>query len=476
MCRGYYTRAYVWAVNFDGTTLTTEWLHGSLDETNVSVWNSAGRLSTYKYSSNTANLGSHYTLYANGNHNLSCADVDGDGKDEIIYGEGALDDDGTLLYAVGFGHGDAMHVSDLLPDRPGLEVFNVHEENLLPYGWDVHDAATGEVIHYASGSSDNGRGLSADLDADNRGFEFWSSNDRSLRSAVTGEVVSSTNVSVNFRMYWDGDLQDELLDGNKLDKYSNGSVSRLISFYDYVSANSCNSTKATPNLMADILGDWREEVILWSSEDSATLNIFSTPIATSYRVPTLMHDHTYRMGITWQQTAYNQPPHLGYYLPDRFLPKMVAADGSELEQTVTLGDSIAPVVLRLRYCNMFTSKVDSTYLPDDTEVAALYGEFSSALNYADKTITITGLPTQTGDYTIVVKCMASDSGVSPTYGYVTIHVLSESDGIEATVADDSAAVEIYNMAGIRQRGDLNSLPRGVYVVKRGDVTTKVMKQ
>ena len=119
---------------------------------------------------------------------------------------------------------------------------------------------------------------------------------------------------MNFRIYWDGDLQDELLDGTTISNWNGKS-------YDTTSlsqngSSSCNSTKATPNLQADLFGDWREEVILWSQKDNATLNIFTTNTPTTYRVPTLMHDHTYRMGICWQNTAYNQPPHLGYYLPD----------------------------------------------------------------------------------------------------------------------------------------------------------------
>ena len=322
MCRGYYTRAYVWAVDFDGRTLSTQWLHASVSNDKVELTDATGTKTSRTYTTNTSGKGSHHTLYGDGNHNLSVADVDGDGKDEIIYGGGAVDDDGSLLYATGYGHGDAMHLSDLDPDRPGLEVFTVHEENVEPYGWDVHDAATGQILFHASGSADNGRGLAADLVGDSRGFEFWSGNDRSLRSAQTGKVVSTKGVSVNFRIYWDGDLQDELLDGGKIDKWNGNGVSRVYlagkNLYSYNSSSTCNSTKATPNLQADLFGDWREEVILWSKTDSCTLNIFTTDQPTQYRVPTLMHDHVYRMGIAWQNTAYNQPPHLGYYLPDRF--------------------------------------------------------------------------------------------------------------------------------------------------------------
>ena len=251
-------------------------------------------------------------MYGNGNHNLSVADVDGDGADEIIWGAAALDNDGTMLYATGYGHGDAMHLADHNPDHPGLEVFKVHEG---AQGWDLHDAATGEILLSAEGDSDNGRGIAAQLSADHRGSLFSSANDRQQRSAMTGEVVSKGSTSLNFRIYWDGDLQEELLDGTKLDKWNGSGTTRLYingkNPYDYNASSACNGTKATPNLQADLFGDWREEIILWSANDNATLNIFTTYLTTNFRVPTLMHDHTYRTGIAWQNVAYNQPPHIG---------------------------------------------------------------------------------------------------------------------------------------------------------------------
>lgn len=331
MCRGYYSRAYLWAVDFDGSKLKTRWLHASVSKTSVELTDANGNKTTKTYSTNTGNTGYSYTLYGNGNHNLSVADVDGDGCDEIIYGSGAVDQDGSLLYAVGYGHGDAMHVSDLLPDRLGLEVFDVHEEKHPAYGWDIHDAATGKVIRNEKGTGDNGRGMAADIYDGNRGFEFWSQTDKSVRSALTGDTLSTKQQSTNFRIYWDGDAYDELFDGRydsktlrctpKITKY-NGASSPIelkinnTSLRNLNASMSCNTTKATPNLQCDLFGDWREEVILWSANDSCTLNIFTTSVPTDYRVPTLMHDHTYRMGVAWQNTAYNQPPHLGYYLPD----------------------------------------------------------------------------------------------------------------------------------------------------------------
>ena len=298
-CRGYYTQAYVWAVSFDGTRLHTEWLHCSPSNTQWLVFatkwadGQAGltytidgdqikRIPIKTASTNTSGRsGGSNTLYGNGNHNMSIADVDGDGCDEILWGSAALNNDGTLLYATGFGHGDAIHVGKMIPEKDGYQVFQVHEAS--PYGWDLHDAKSGEILFSSTGSTDNGRGMAADLTGKD-GWEFWSSNNSNPRSATTGKEVISKSCSVNFRIYWDGSIQD--------------------------------TTKRTPCLQADIFGDWREELILWNLNNPAEVNIYTTWTPTNYAVPTLMHDHTYRMGIAWQNTAYNQPPHLGYYLPD----------------------------------------------------------------------------------------------------------------------------------------------------------------
>ena len=315
-CRGYYTYAYVWAIDFDGNQLKHRWLHRSDSKTQYSVVD-ADMNESAKITAPAATRGEgSNTMYGNGNHNLSIADVDGDGRDEIIWGSAALDDNGKLLYATGFGHGDAIHLGAMDPDRKGMQVFEVHEEKGT-YSWDLHDAATGEIIFKGGNAGkDNGRGMAADVITESRGYEFWSSDERQQRSVQTGEIVGQKNTSVNFRMYWNGTCYDQMLDGNTLDYWNGSSWSRQMTFYNYGNSSTCNGTKNTPNLQADLFGDWREELILWDSSNSSTLNIFSTNIPTEYRVPTLMHDHTYRMAVAWQNTAYNQPPHLGFYLPD----------------------------------------------------------------------------------------------------------------------------------------------------------------
>ena len=356
-CRGYYTKAYVWAVSFDGTRLHTEWLHASPSATQSLVFNKTntttikvevdgetlvrGGLKSARAntggvkSSDGSGVGSN-TLYGNGNHNLSIADVDGDGCDEILWGAAALDNDGTILYATGYGHGDAMHVGKMIPDSADLYVFDVHEGKLnATHGsWDLHNARTGRVIwHGGSADKDNGRGMAAALISGTRSYQFWSSDERYPKSAVTGKQVIGKSCSVNYRIYWDGSYQDQLFDGAYktndtspqeshaepvIQKWNGSSFANVQTFYSstYNYAQTCNYTKATPCLQADILGDWREELVMWNKKDSSQVMLYTTWTPTTYAVPTLMHDHTYRMGIAWQNTAYNQPPHLGYFLKD----------------------------------------------------------------------------------------------------------------------------------------------------------------
>ncbi len=290
MVRGYYTAAFVWAVNFDGKNLETKWLH----------------------SSTKGGIGA----YGEGAHSISTADVDGDGKDEIIFGACAIDDDGTIIYRTGLGHGDALHVGDFAPDRDGLEVMMVHEEVSAKYGVEMHDALTGEIISGKFTGTDVGRGLCADVDATSRGHEYWSTASGDVYN-TSGVSISTKRPTVNFRTYWDGDLQDETTETGSITKWGGRtqSASTLVNMTSKYGAGT-NVIKYTPCLQADIFGDWREEQIYYDNATMSHLWIFSTPYTTNYKVPTLMHDHHYRMATVWQTTAYNQPPHLSYNLPD----------------------------------------------------------------------------------------------------------------------------------------------------------------
>lgn len=281
MCRGYYGRTVLAAWDWRDGKLTSRWVFDTKD----------GR--------------SPYS--GMGNHNLSVADVDGDGKDEIIYGAMCVDDDGKGLYTTGLRHGDALHVSDLDPDRPGLEVFGVHEieEGTKGPGAAVYDAATGKILWRGSEDEDVGRGVADNIDNTRVGAQMWWSGSNGLYD-IRGNRIGDQPRSTNFLIWWDGDLSRELLDGNHIDKYNGG---RLLT------ANGCvsnNWTKSTPCLSADLFGDWREEVI-FRTYDNQSLRIYTTTIPTQHRQYTLMHDPQYRLSVAWQNVGYNQPPHPGFY-------------------------------------------------------------------------------------------------------------------------------------------------------------------
>ncbi|MGX1616739.1 rhamnogalacturonan lyase family protein [Micromonospora chalcea] len=285
MARGYYTRAVVAAWDFRDGTLRKRWTFDS---------NASG---------NGAAAGQ-------GNHQLSVADVDNDGRQEIVYGAATIDDNGRLLYSTGNGHGDALHVGDLDPSRSGLEVFKVDEDGSKPSSW-MADARTGQILWQTAPNGDNGRGVSGDVWAGSPGAESWSSAVDGLLN-TRGQNVGRKPSSANFLIWWDGDPVRELLDATKIDKYGTGGETRLLTGSGVASNN---GTKSTPALSADLLGDWREEVV-WRTSDSTALRIYSTPVTTGLRLPTLMHDPQYRVAVAWQNTAYNQPPHPGFHLGD----------------------------------------------------------------------------------------------------------------------------------------------------------------
>ncbi|WP_199856482.1 rhamnogalacturonan lyase [Lunatibacter salilacus] len=292
MSRGYYTRTVVAAWNWRDGELNPVWTFDSQD----------GSAENQKYE-------------GQGYHSLSIADVDRDGKDEIVFGAMVIDNDGSGLYSSGLGHGDAMHVSNIDPDRPGLEIFGIHERPDHPHAANLRDALTGEIL-WSFPSQDVGRGLSIDIDPRHRGYESWAFGE-GLKGVwnAKGKVISENQPSSsNMAVWWDGDLLRELLDGVNIDKwdFENSVSERIFTGEDYNLIKN-NGTKSNPCLSADILGDWREELIARTA-DNKELRIFSTPIPTAYRLYTLMHNPHYRLSIAWQNVAYNQPPHTDFYL------------------------------------------------------------------------------------------------------------------------------------------------------------------
>ena len=300
MCRGYYTRTVLAAFDWDGKELKQRWV---FDSNNPGCEDYAGQ----------------------GNHNLRVGDVDGDGCDEIIYGSCAIDHNGKGLYTTKMGHGDAIHLTHFDPSRKGLQVWDCHENKRD--GSTYRDAATGEILFQIKDSTDVGRCMAADIDPTQPGVEMWSVASGGIRN-VKGEVVKDRvrGLSCNMAVWWDGDLLRELLDRNRISKYNwEKGICERIAIFEGTLSN--NGTKANPCLQGDIVGDWREEVLMRTTDNTA-LRLYVSTIPTDYRFHTFLEDPIYRISIATQNVAYNQPTQPGFYF------------GPELQGTVFRGYKI----------------------------------------------------------------------------------------------------------------------------------------
>jgi hypothetical protein len=314
--RGYYTRTTLVSYRWNGQHLQEHWYvdSGWTPMTNPFNDGPHGRPGT--------NPGYEH-LTTQGTHSLSTADVDGDGKQEIIYGASTIDHDGTVLYNsfdvlppqsanpgafVGLGHGDALHVADIDPDRPGLEIFQVHEGGTFaPYGYSLRDAKTGQVIYGAYSGRDTGRGMVGDVDTSKRGLETWAIG---LWTA-NGTKISDSAPGTNMNIKWAANMTTQIVNGsgNSTPTIDRWGGARMLTATD---TRTNNGTKGNPSLVADILGDWREELLVRKT-DSTAIRIFMNTEVTNRKLYTLMHDAQYRTGIAWQNTVYNQPSYPSFY-------------------------------------------------------------------------------------------------------------------------------------------------------------------
>ncbi|QFY13393.1 rhamnogalacturonan lyase [Nonomuraea phyllanthi] len=327
--RGYYTRSTLVAYNWNGHKLKEVWYVDSGHAPMANPFNAS------PHGVDGANP-AYATLTTQGFHSMSVADVDGDGRQEIVYGSATIDDDGSLLYSsfdvappqssvpgqnVRLGHGDAMHVGDLDPDRPGLEIWTVHEGGAwAPYGWAMRDAATGKVLFGGYSGRDTGRGMVGDIDPAIRGLEAWSSMPPdqeivsglwSARGEHLGRVTPGTNQSIR----WAADMTTQLINGTATTELQTPTIDdwKRGTLLTATGTLTDNWTKGNPGLVADILGDWREELVVRTADSGAARIYLSTEV-TDRKLYTLMHDPQYRVEVARQQTGYNQPAYPSFYL------------------------------------------------------------------------------------------------------------------------------------------------------------------
>ncbi len=292
MCRGVYGRIVMAAWDWRDRRLTQRW-----------VFDSGISYPPYADASKFSGMGGH---------SLSVADVDADGRDEIVYQAMVVDDNGKGLYSTGLRHGDAMHISDMYPERPGLEVFTVQENEdatvrFKTPGAAMRDAATGELLWSHSPGVDVGAGLAADIDPRHPGFEAWGG-PGGLRNA-SGESIGRSPRSTDYAIWWDGDLLRELVGRSGRVTKWDWEAEQEVSIFNVLGRGAPRG----PNLIGDFIGDWREEIIVASPEGNS-LRIYTTSIPTEHRLYTLMQDPQYRLSIAWQNVAYNKPPHTSFFL------------------------------------------------------------------------------------------------------------------------------------------------------------------
>ncbi|GAA1465820.1 fibronectin type III domain-containing protein [Microbacterium thalassium] len=428
--RGYYTRSVMAAYDFDGEKLIERWVIDSNDE-------------------------GSYGFYGQGNHSLAVADVDADGKDEVLFGSATVDDNGELLYSTGLGHGDAQHTSDLDPSRPGFETFSAHEDMASAgnRGGTMRDSRTGEILWSVPATVDTGRAASGDIDPRYAGAESWAiGGDASWNSrvgylmAADGTQIADTIPAANFMAWFDGDPLREIVDHHfyqepywgypTISKWNWETEEEEVIFSDE-GARSNNGTKGTPNVQADLFGDWREE-IAWRSADSSELRIYSTTDETELRIPTLMHDTMYRTAVAWQNTGYNQPPWPSFFIGDGMeqppLPS-VAVTGSPTGGS----DDTAPVLSGL--------PASGSLLPDSGSLTVDVSAEDPESGVRNLDIAFDGAAVANGD-------------VIDLDGLVGAHTLTvravNHDGLVAT---ESAQVLVFSDEGATEapgRGDLSS--------------------
>ncbi|MFV0506656.1 MAG: leucine-rich repeat protein [Bacteroidales bacterium] len=441
--RGIYTRIAMQALCFDGDKLTQAWTFDQLD-----------------YEGELPDSGEGKAYFGEGNHSISIGDVDFDGSDELMYGACAIDNDGNGLYSTGRGHGDADHLGDLMPDRPGLEFFQPHENST--YGVSMRDAATGNIIWEYLSSGDIGRAWAGNVTADFRGFECISILGDGIGNLdCNGEQTGKNYNAYNQPLYFDDDLFSDLRhNGNGIN--SSSGLGRILTGWHY-GATTIHSTKDDVNLQADLFGDWREELVFINSDLSEFI-VFTTWIPTTHKMYTLMHDPLYRMNIVRQNIGYNQPAHLGFYLEDGVQTPYVSYEKQWEDYSVTEPEP-EPVI---SYNITYNLGIDGATHSNPYQVTVGTPIFLNKAKakgyrfmnwYADENFTqrISALDTlQTEN----VELWARWKKLGEFHAYPTV----TADYITVSTTDDNDTINIVNSTGIIvKKISLNSRKQQIYV-------------
>lgn len=463
--RGVYTRVTMVAYSWNGKHLEEYWFvdSGHVPMTNPFFDSPHGRLGT--------NPG-YEGLTTQGGHFMSAADVDGDGKQEVIYAASTIDDDGTVMYnsegvmpagseAPGeirrIGHGDALHVADIDPDRPGLEIFMVHEgATSVPYGYTMRDALTGEIIYGEYTGKDTGRGIIGDFNPTVRGLETYATK---LLSA-TGKTVSGSAPGTNMSIKWSGDMTTQIVNGTSNPTIQQYNPNKTLLTATGTATN--NGTKGNPSLVADVFGDWREELIVRTT-DSSALRIYLSTIESDRKLPTLMHDAQYRAQVANQQTVYNQPAYTSYYfasdtdfskvaINDFWTP--VAAEASDGGALSGVSDVLAGQQFDLTYSlngvqdHIFAEDVTISYDADQLELVGL------PVSLDEQNVVICGFKEEEPGVIRILFIHLNDKQTSPNSDLIKLTFKAKSTAVAGTtsvavsrlvVANDSG--DEYNLGG-----------------------------
>ena len=376
-------------------------------------WDGTALSPTYRFDTQKGQEGYYdgaYQYVGNGNHNCTVADVDNDGKDEFITGALCMEvnDDNEFRpkWCTYLQHGDALHIGNYDPTHTGFEFFTVHEDSgtnslsgndiTLDFGMSVIDAETGNIMFHEGASADTGRGVMANVGAGGY-YQIWSAKNSARQSNGGTDFTTATSLtgrntpSMNFRIFWDGDLYDNLLDGANITDWNGRNMSNIFSARNY-DCVSINGTKANPSLQADLFGDWREEVV-YPTTNGMALRVFSTTDTTDYKIKTLMQDPVYRSGVAAEQTAYNQPPHVGFYMgKEVFETRKITSITITTQPTRTSyipGESFdkTGMVVKANYSDG-TSEEISAYTVSEIDKDKI-GEQTLTVSYLGKTDTIT---------------------------------------------------------------------------------------